>query len=198
MTNTFGNGLLELIKSDLFRYNGRIGILCFFKTFVLVPGFRYSFWWRVASSLNTFVTGNIMKKAAGGGIFLIIRLIYRRYCYRFGIEIPLGTKIGKGLRINHFTGIIINGKTVIGKNFTIQQGANVVAGRYGDCPIIGDNVYISAGGVIIGGRSIGSGVVIGANAVVTHDLPENAVAAGVPAKIMSYSGSGDFVINTVE
>lgn len=67
MTNTFGNGLLELIKSDLFRYNGRIGILCFFKTFVLVPGFRYSFWWRVASSLNTFVTGNIMKKAAGGG-----------------------------------------------------------------------------------------------------------------------------------
>ena len=51
-------------------------------------------------------------------------------------------------------------------------------------PIIGDNVYIGAGAVILGEVTVGDNVVIGANAVVTKDVPSNSIAAGVPAKII--------------
>jgi len=51
-------------------------------------------------------------------------------------------------------------------------------------PVIGDNVHISHGAVIFGGITIGNNVVIGANAVVNKPVPENAIVAGVPAKIL--------------
>lgn len=51
-------------------------------------------------------------------------------------------------------------------------------------PIIGDNVYIAKGSIVMGGITIGNNAIIGANAVVNIDVPENGVAAGVPAKII--------------
>jgi serine O-acetyltransferase len=88
-------------------------------------------------------------------------------------------------------------KTVIGENCNISQGVTIgQAGREGKqlTPIIGDRVYIGPGAKIFGGIKIGNDVAIGANAVLTKDLPDNAVAVGVPAKIVSYEGSHDFVI----
>ena len=61
-------------------------------------------------------------------------------------------------------------------------------------PVIGDRVYLGAGAKIFGGIRIGNDVAIGANAVVTKALPDNAVAVGVPAQMISYEGSRDFVI----
>lgn len=53
-----------------------------------------------------------------------------------------------------------------------------------DAPTIGDNVVVYAGAKIIGGVHIGNNVIIGANAVVTKDVPDNCVVAGVPARII--------------
>jgi serine O-acetyltransferase len=61
-------------------------------------------------------------------------------------------------------------------------------------PTIGDRVYVGSGARLIGRITIGNDVAIGANAVVTKNLPDNAVAVGVPAKIISYEGSKDFVV----
>jgi serine O-acetyltransferase len=60
--------------------------------------------------------------------------------------------------------------------------------------VIGNRVYIGPGAKLFGGIKVGDNVAIGANAVVTKDLPENAVAVGVPAKIINYNGSADFII----
>lgn len=54
--------------------------------------------------------------------------------------------------------------------------------------IIGNNVLLFAGAKIIGNVKIGDNVVIGVNAVVTHDIPDNAVAVGIPAKVLNYNG----------
>jgi serine O-acetyltransferase len=60
-------------------------------------------------------------------------------------------------------------------------------------PKLGDRVFVGPGACLFGSITIGNDVAIGANAVVTKDLPDNAVAVGVPAKIVSYKGSQDFI-----
>jgi serine O-acetyltransferase len=52
-------------------------------------------------------------------------------------------------------------------------------------PVIGDNVYIAAGSRVLGGIKIGNDVIIGANAVVIKDVPDNCIVAGIPAKVIS-------------
>lgn len=90
--------------------------------------------------------------------------------------------IGGGLIIQHGFSTIINAKK-IGKNCHIYQ--QVTIGYNGmQSPIIGNNVRICCGAKVIGGICIGNNVVIGANAVVCKDVPDNVVVGGVPAKII--------------
>jgi serine O-acetyltransferase len=114
-----------------------------------------------------------------------------------GIDLPSRAEIGKGLYIAHFGGIFLNEHVKMGANCTISQGITIgIAGR-GDnrgCPSLGDKVYLAPGAKVIGPITIGNEVAIGANAVVTKDLPDKAVAVGVPAKIISYKGNADFTI----
>ena len=63
-------------------------------------------------------------------------------------------------------------------------------------PVIGDNVYIGPGAKIIVGVNVSNKVAIGANAVVTKDIPDNGVAVGVPAKVISYEGSKGYIDRT--
>lgn len=87
------------------------------------------------------------------------------------------------LVIPHPIGIIVGRDCEIGKNCTIYQ--NVTIGQsHEKFPTIGDNVTIYAGAKVIGDVHIGNNVIIGANAVVTHDIPDNCVAVGIPAKII--------------
>lgn len=117
---------------------------------------------------------------------LFILIPVYMFCQIFlGIVLPRHAKIGKGIRIYHYSGIVINPNVVIGMNCSIRQ--NVTIGNRktkNDCPIIGDNCDIGAGAKIIGAIKIGNNVSIGANAVVLTDVPDNATAVGVPAKII--------------
>jgi serine O-acetyltransferase len=113
-----------------------------------------------------------------------------------GIVLPFTAKIGKGLYIGHFGGIILSEKAILGEYCNISQEITIgQAGRDGKqfTPVIGNRVYIAPGAKLFGNITIGDNVAIGANAVVTKDLPDNAVAVGVPAKIINYKGSGDFI-----
>ena len=92
--------------------------------------------------------------------------------------------IGGGMIVQHGFSTIINAK-FIGKNFHVYQ--QVTIGYNGVCsPTIGDNVRCCCGAKIIGVVHVGNNVVIGANAVVCKDVPDNVVVAGVPAKIIKY------------
>lgn len=102
-----------------------------------------------------------------------------------GISIPPETQIGPGLLIHHSGGIVINDKAVLGTGATLHHQVTI-GNRHsgGPSPKIGDRVHIGAGAKVLGGIAIGDDVEIGANAVVVHDLPDGAVAVGVPARIV--------------
>jgi serine O-acetyltransferase len=114
-----------------------------------------------------------------------------------GIDIPNQVEIGKGLYIGHFGGIFIFADVKMGENCNLSQGVTIGSGGRGNnsgCPKLGDRVFIGPGAKIFGSITIGNDVAIGANAVVTKNLPDKAVAVGVPAKIISYKGSKDFIV----
>jgi len=102
---------------------------------------------------------------------------------RLQIELPRTTAIDAGLRIDHFGAILINCQLIAGKNLTITHGVLVGETDTG-VPRMGDNVAIGVGAKIIGGLMLHNGVMVGAGAVVTKSFPENAIIAGVPAKLL--------------
>lgn len=108
-------------------------------------------------------------------IFLITRLL----C---GCSIPPSVEIGKNTRLAHNgLGVVVHDKCVIGHDTVIHVNV-VIGGKDGKAPVIGNFCYIGAGAVLLGGITIGDDSIIGANAVVTHDIPPGVIALGVPAK----------------
>ncbi len=99
-------------------------------------------------------------------------------------DIPSKTQIGKDVAFKHNAlGVVINEYTVIGDGCVIYQNVTF-AGKDKKRPTLGKNVMIGAGAVIIGGVHLADNVKIGANAVVTKDVPEGKTAVGIPAKIL--------------
>ena len=92
----------------------------------------------------------------------------------------------QGTRFPHPIGIVLHKNTKVGRNCIIYQNVTIGAKNVKDgdinkpdnYPIIGDNVTIYAGAVIVGPITVGNNAVIGANAVVFNDIPENAVVVG--------------------
>ena len=111
----------------------------------------------------------------------------------FGLEVAKQCEIGGGLLIAHPQGVIL-GAERIGENVTVFSGVTLGARGLGvpfrgeERPVIGSNVTIGTGAKILGRVRIGDGAIIGANAVVIHDVPAGAVAAGVPAVVRSKAG----------
>lgn len=102
-------------------------------------------------------------------------------------------RIGPGLYINHYGTIWINPRAVIGRFCNLHQGVTIGIGGVGEgygVPTLGDRVNIGPYAVILGRITIGHDVGIGANSLVVSDLPDNAVAVGVPARIVSRLGGG--------
>ena len=173
------------IKEDLYRYVGTYSLNKFAKCYFSIPGFRYMVWFRLASKNR----GNIL-----------FRFIHRKLSYKFGIQIPVGTKIGRGFYIGHYNCIVINSGAIIGDNVNISQGVTIGqinVGEKAGTPVIGNNVYIGPGAKIIGAVKIGNNVAIGANAVVVKDVEDHCVVGGIPARILSMKGSDGYINRTV-
>lgn len=105
----------------------------------------------------------------------------------WGIDLPRSAKIGPGLYIGHFGGIIISPAAVIGANCNISQGITIGVDGVGEkrgVPIIGDNVYIAPGARIFGKIRVGNNVKIGANAVVYADIPDDSVVVLSPGHVV--------------
>lgn len=99
-----------------------------------------------------------------------------------GISIPVQAKIGKGLRIHHFGGIMVHPETVIGEECTLYHQVTLGdRGGRGGAPRIGNRVMIGVGAKVLGNVEIGDDAVVGANAVVLTAVPSKSIAVGVPA-----------------
>ena len=99
--------------------------------------------------------------------------------------INIGAEIGAGTMID--MGAILGGRAIVGKNSHVGAGAvlaGVIEPASAEPVRVGDNVLIGANAVVIEGVQIGSGSVVAAGAIVTQDVPENVVVAGVPARVI--------------
>lgn len=104
-----------------------------------------------------------------------------------GIEIHPACFIGKGLLIDHGSGVVIGETAIIGDDCTIFHG--VTLGGTGKergkrHPTLHNNVFVGAGAKLLGNIEIGNNAKIGANAVVLHDIPDGTTAVGVPARVI--------------
>ena len=132
---------------------------------------------------------------------LVARIISQFSRFLTGIEIHPKAKIGKNLFIDHGMGVVIGETSEIGNNVTIYH--NVTLGGIAPSintndqrntkrhPTLEDNVVVGSGAQILGPVTVGKNAKIGANAVVTKDVPENAVMVGIPAKNVGETSGSD-------
>ena len=132
----------------------------------------FLFWWRIASAFR-------QRTPLGFVAHFMTNRIGRKY----GIQIPIGTKIGRAFYIGHGIGIVINGNTTIGNNCSISQFLTIGSNK-GTPAQIGNNVYIGPNVCLVENVMIGDNAKIGAGAVVIKNVPANATAVGNPARII--------------
>jgi len=163
--------LVSLVREDL-RANGGDWTK---------PGFRalavYRFGvWRMG----------VRSKLVRAPLSLLYRHFYRRVRNQYGIELPYTAAVGRRVVIEHQSGIVIHGASVIGDDCIIRQNCTLGIRRVDqptEAPILGQRVDVGAGAVILGKVTIGDQARIGANAVVLTDVPSDGLAVGVPARI---------------
>ena len=132
---------------------------------------------------------------------LIARIISQFSRFLTGIEIHPKANIGKNLFIDHGMGVVIGETSDIGDNVTIYHMAtlggispSVNSNEQRNIkrhPTLKDNVVVGSGAQILGPVTVGKNAKIGANAVVTKDVPENAVMVGIPAKNVGETSGSD-------
>lgn len=125
------------------------------------------------------------------GFVLSARAISQGMKFLTGIEIHPGAVIGKGLFIDHGSGVVIGETAVIGDDCTIYQG--VTLGGTGKHtgkrhPTIGNNVMVGAGAKVLGPIKVGDNAKIAAGAIVLSEIPSNSTAVGIPAKVVRLHG----------
>lgn len=168
-------GMISYIKSEIQVIRERDPAIKSNMEVLLYPSFKVILRYRVAHRLY-------LKKH-----YFWARLISQRAVRKTGIEIHPGATIGKGLFIDHGSGVIIGETAIIGDNVTLYQG--VTLGGTGKeqgkrHPTLEDNVMVSAGAKILGSFTIGENSKIGAGSVVLEEVPPNCTVVGVPGRIV--------------
>lgn len=179
----------RLIKADLFRQDGLVGVKGFIKGWLLIPGFRYAYLLRK----TTFY-----KKYSFIGIFY--RILKRRARTKYGYDISSDAEIGEGLFLSSHPGHIVVGPIKIGKycniNNAVTIGRAYKGGKIGR-PTLDDFVWIGPGSVIVGNIKIGKNVLIAPNSFVNFDVPDNSLVIGNPAKVFNKDNPTKNYINNV-
>lgn len=167
--------MFDNIRADLKAHGGKWGAQGFWVMLV----YRFGRW-------RYGVKPALLRKLFS----LVYKLLYKFIQIITGIELPCEVEVGRGFVIDHFGGIIVSGYAKFGDNCRIRNGVVVGLSRVEDpcAPIIGNNVDIGTGAKLLGPIRIGDNVVIGANAVVIRDVPDNCMAVGVPAIVKPRRG----------
>lgn len=147
--------------------------------FLLYAGFHAILWYRIA---HWFFRHRLL---------FLARFISQLGRFFTGVEIHPGATIGRGLLIDHGSGVVIGETTVIGDDCTIYQG--VTLGGTGKDngkrhPTLGNNVVVGSGARVLGPFTVGDNVKIAANAVVLSAIPNDCTAVGVPARVVRKNG----------
>ena len=139
------------------------------------------------SSFKAILSYRVAHKLFLNKHYFLARWVSQRAARKTGIEIHPGATIGKGLFIDHGSGVIIGETTVIGDNVTLYQG--VTLGGTGKekgkrHPTLGSNIMIGAGAKVLGSCTIGDNCKIGAGSVVLENVPAGSTVVGVPGRVV--------------
>jgi serine O-acetyltransferase len=194
-----GGTLRDAVRSDLDRYlyagerTGEARLLAVLRV-ALSPKLWTVQCYRLSHYTATAAPLGPLRSVAKAFVMILQRLVNSFA----GIEIDPRAHIGPGLLIPH-KGYVIIGPVRIGANCTISQGVTLGEGALRSsggthaAPRLGDRVWVGPGAVIAGGIEIGSDAAVGANSLVTRDVPPRGVVLGVPARLVSREGSFDLV-----
>ena len=181
----------EYIAADLFRYTGKTDRRTLRRCRRHNNNFRATYYMRMCAWAR-------QQTLLRYTLFPLYKLRMRRACACVGIEMHESTQIGKGFHIAHHGCMIVHTGAVLGDNVSISQGVTIgqtIRDGKVQLPVIGSNVYIAPGAKVIGGVHVGNHVSIGANAVVTHDVPDGAVVAGIPARVLHMGCTDEYLLN---
>lgn len=162
------------IQQDYFRKHGKYKKVFLWDVF-FDPGLKFLYWFRKAQ--------NSSSKSLSG---IFYRLMLRKFQIKYGFQISAKTQIDGGLYLGHWGAIVINPKAKIGKNCNLAQGVTIGQtnrGKSAGVPEIGDEVWIGANAVIVGGIKIGDHVLIAPNAYVNQNVPSHSIVIGNPMEI---------------
>ena len=143
------------------------------------------------SGLHALLAYRVSHKLYLGGHKFSARAVSQAAKFLTGIEIHPGATIGKGLVIDHGSGVVIGETAEIGDNCTLYQGVTLggtgkdIGKRH---PTLGNNVLVGAGAKVLGPILIEDNSKVAANAVVLKDIAENSTAVGIPAKVVRQGG----------
>ena len=162
--------MFDNIRHDLQAYEGDFAAQGFWAMLV----YRFGRW-------RYTVQPPVLRKL----LSLAYKVLYKLAQIVTGIELPCEVEVGRNFVIDHFGGVVVSGFAKFGNNCRLRSGVVVGLARTDDpcAPVIGDDVDIGAGAKVLGRIRIGNRVLIGANAVVTRDVPDDSIAVGVPAII---------------
>ena len=187
--------LWQTLRADLFRYRGQTGRRAFWSAYLREPGFRFTCYLRKTAHYSS------RKKSFAVIAYLYNRVLYHHYRFRYGFDISPTTRIGPGLYIGHFGGVVISPHAVLGANVNIAHGVTIGAASRGPrtgAPTLEDRVWVGANAVLVGNITIGHDALIAPGAYVNFDVPPMAVVLGNPGKVISSEGSIGYVNRTLD
>lgn len=143
------------------------------------------------SGVHAILAYRVAHKLYLGKKYFPARAVSQLAKFITGIEIHPGATIGRGLVIDHGSGVVIGETAEIGDNCTLYQGVTL-GGTGKDTgkrhPTLGNNVMVGAGAKVLGPFRIGDNAKIAAGAVVLEEIPANATAVGIPARVVRRDG----------
>jgi len=166
--------LLEDLRANAV---GAVGLAAFIRHLLFNTGFQTVILYRLANRMTA--RGMLGRLAA--------KILQKMASDMSSCHISQAAEIGPGLRLPHATGVVIGMGSRLGKGVTIYQNVTIGAkeGEVTAYPVIGNDVTIYAGAVIVGAIRIGDGAIVGANSVVLQDVASGCVVVGAPARPVS-------------
>lgn len=176
--NPAGISLFALLCEDLRTHES-----------LFVPGF----WVLAVNRLGNARMG-IPRKCLRAPLSLLYEVLYGLVLWTCRIELPYIVKVGRRVRIWHF-GCSVLGARSIGDDVQFRHNVTLGLANHGDpihrLPIIEERVIIGAGAAILGPIRVGHDSIIGANSVVTKDVPPHSLVAGIPGRVLRTLGASE-------